>query len=165
MTHEDNIREDLNKALKEKKEIEVSVLRMVFSAIQEKEKKKRYDLYKKISDEKELEQQSKVTPEELQEILSYEAKKRKESIKEFERFNRTEQAEKEKQELLIIEKYLPEQISEQELSEKIKETIEEVQAKGICDMGKVMAGVMIKVKGKADGSTVNSLVKKILTEK
>ena len=78
MTHEDNIREDLNKALKEKKEIEVSVLRMVFSAIQEKEKKKRYDLYKKISDEKELEQQSKEKP-----ILKYrtpQPRKRKVSV-------------------------------------------------------------------------------------
>ena len=91
-----------------------------------------------------------------------EAKKRKEAISEYEKGGREDLLEKEKAELEVLEKYLPEQLSEEEIKKIAKEIIEKVEAKSIKDMGKVMAEMMTRVKGKADGSVVNKIVKELL---
>ena len=164
MTLKEKIKNDLIQALKGKKETEASTLRMLSAAILNKEKEKRYKLSKQKPEltEKELEQESQLTDEEVIEAVSSEIKKRKESILEFEKGERLDLAEKEKAEIEILEKYLPEQLSEEEIKKLAKEVIEKVGAKELKDMGKVMAELMPQVKGKADGSTVSKIVKELL---
>lgn len=160
----EKINQDLNFALREKQELETSVLRLITAAILNKEKEKRF----KVSGEKpdvsakELDKESQLTDEEVIEVISSEAKKRKESIESFEKGERKDLAEKEKRELEILQRYLPEQLSEEELKKLAKEAIEKVGAKEMKDMGGVMAELMPKVKGKAEGGLVSKVVKELL---
>jgi len=170
-----NIREDLKEAVKNREELKSSVLRLLLAAIFNKEKEKRYKLSKEKPElsGKELEEESQLNDEEIIDVISSEAKKRKESIVEFEKGQRMDLpshllekvqglVEKEKKELEILEKYLPEQMSEKEIKRLVKEAIDKTGAKEIKDMGKVMQEVMPKVKGKADGSLVSKIVKELL---
>ncbi len=162
-----NIRENLKEAVKNREELKSSVLRLLLAAIFNKEKEKRYKLSKEkpeLSGE-ELEEKSQLNDEEVIEVISSEVKKRKESILEFEKGKREDLVEKEKKELDILQKYLPEQLSEEELQKLAKEAIEKVGAKELKDMGKIMAELMPQVKGKADGSLVSKIVKDLLIPK
>ena len=94
-------------------------------------------------------------------ILS-EAKKRKEAIEAFTKGGRPEMAEKERKELEILQKYLPEQLSQEEVRKLVEEAIKQTGAATPQDMGKVMAALMPKVKGKADGALLASIVKELL---
>ena len=160
------IQSDLTQALKRGDEITCSTLRMLLAAILSKEKEKRYKISKEEPEltEKELAEKSFLTDEELIEVVSSEIKKRKEAILGFEKGERKELAEKEKSEMEILGKYLPEQLSEEEIERLVKDAIEEVGAGDIKDMGKVMAALMPKVKGKADGSMVSRIVKELLAK-
>ena len=163
----EKIEKDFQKTLKERKAIETSTLRMLKAAIFNNEKEKRYKLSKEkpeLSGE-ELEEESQLNDEEVIEVISSEVKKRKESILEFEKGKREDLVEKEKKELDILQKYLPEQLSEEELQKLAKEAIDKTGAKEIKDMGKVMQEVMPKVKGKADGTLVSKIVKELLIPK
>ncbi len=144
------IKEELNQAVKDNNEIVRSTLRMLLAVINNKEKEKQY---------KEKED---LTEEEIVNIIVSEAKKRRESISEFEKGNRKDLADKEKLELEVLAKYLPEQLSEEEVTSLIKETIEEVGASSLQDLGKVMGALMPKVKGKADGGLISKIVKDLL---
>ncbi len=159
------IQEELRGALKEKKEVKLSTLRMLSAAIVNKEKEKRYKISKRKPEltEKEIEKESQLIDEEVIEVISSEAKKRKEAILEFEKGGREDLVKKEKSELAILEKYLPEQLSEEDIKKIVKEAIEKTGAKEIKEIGKVMAELMPKVKGKADGSLVSKIVKELLT--
>lgn len=169
------IQQDLNSALKEKRELEVSVLRQLLAAILNKEKEKRYRIFKEKSKEKteNLVEEDKssstpfaaawVTDEEVIEVISSEAKKRREAIELYVRGSRPELAEKEKKELEILQRYLPEQLSEEEIKKLAKEAINKTGAKEIKDMGRAMAELMPKVKGRADGSLVGKIVKELLS--
>lgn len=95
-------------------------------------------------------------------VLMKAAKQRKDSIQQFEQANRADLASVEKQELEIIESYLPKMMSEVEIFAIVKETAAAVGATSPADMGKLMGALMPKVKGKADGSIVNRLVKEHL---
>lgn len=167
MSLKSQLQEDLESALKEKREIEISVLRMLKAAIFNKEKEKRYKLTKQKPEltEEELVKDSQLTDEEVIEVVSSEIKKRKEAILEYEKGKREDLVEKEKKELAILEKYLPEQLSEEEIKKLAKEAIEKTGAKEPKDMGKVMAELMPKVKGKAEGGLVSKIVKELLTTK
>jgi len=167
MSLKEKIKNNLAMALKGKKEIEASTLRMLLAAILNKEKEKRYKLSKEKPElkEEELEKGSELTDEEVIEVVSSEVKKRKEAILEFEKGERLDLVEKEKKELEILEKYLPEQLSEGEIKKIAKEIIEKVGAQNLKDIGKVMAELMPKVKGRADGATVSKIVKELLTPK
>ena len=167
MNLKEKIKEDLKTALKEGKEIEVSTLRLLLSAIFNKEKEKRYKLSKQKPEfeEKDLEKESQLVDEEVIEVISSEIKKRKESILEFGKGQRQDLVEKETKEKEILEKYLPEQLSEEGIKKLVKEAIERVEAKEPKDIGKVMAELMPKVKGRADGATVSKIVKELLTPK
>jgi len=160
------LQQDLKNAMKERKELEINVLRMVLSAILNKEKQKRYKLVKENPEleEQELQEKSQLTGEETIKILFSEAKKRKDSIEQFQRGERHDLAEKEKQEAEILKKYLPEQLLESEIKKLAQEVIKEIDAKEIKDMGKVMAQLMPKLKGQADGGTVSKIVKELLSE-
>lgn len=162
-----NIRENLKEAVKNREELKSSVLRLLLSAIFNKEKEKRYKLSKEKPEfeEKDLEKESQLVDEEVIEVISSEIKKRKESIELFEKGKREDLVDKETKEKEILEKYLPEQLSEEEIKKLVKEAIEKIGAKEIKDMGKVMAELMPQVKGKADGSLVSKIVKELLTPK
>jgi len=163
----EKFQEDLKNSLKEKNEIVVSVLRMFLAAVSNKETEKRTKIWKQKPDLKpeELEKESQLTSEELIEVVSSEIKKRKEAILEFGKGKREDLVKKEKAEMEILQKYLPEQLSEEEIKKLAKEAVEKVGAKEIKDMGKVMAELMPKVKGKADGALVSKIVKKLLIPK
>lgn len=158
------IQSNISQAVKGGDEISSSTLRMLSAAIISKEKDKRYAASKENPglSESELVDKSVLTDEEIIEVVSSEVKKRKEAILSFEKGNRPELAEKEKKELEILMKYMPEQISEEELKKIVKEAIEKVGAKEIKDMGKVMAELMPKVKGRADGSQISKIAKEII---
>ncbi len=160
------IQNDLTKAIKGGDEISRSTLRMLLAAILNKEKEKRYKISKTEPDstEKELAEKSVLTDGELIEVISSEVKKGKEAILEFKKGEREDLVKKEKAETEILQKYLPKQLSEEELKKIIKEAVEKVGAKEIKDMGKVMAEIMPKVKGKADGSEVSKIVKELLSQ-
>lgn len=157
----EKIKEDLIKAIKEKEEKVSLTLRGVLASTQLKEKEKRYNFSKEDSNltEEELLEKSSLTEEELIGIIFSEAKKRKEAIFEYEKGKREDLVKKEKEELAILEKYLPEQLSEEEL----KKIIEEAVVSQGKEIGKIMAEVMPKVKGKAEGSQVSRLVKEALS--
>jgi uncharacterized protein YqeY len=99
--------------------------------------------------------------EELQ-VLQRERKRRVEAAEAFRAGGREEQAEDEEYELDVLEEFMPEQLSEDEIEEIIDDVISEVGATNIRDMGRVMAGVMHQVSGRADGSLVSQLVKEKL---
>jgi len=154
MSLKENIQTDLTTSIKEKKEVELSVLRQLFAAFLNKEKEKRFSSKE--------EKDAQLTEEEVQEVVAAEAKKRKEAIEGFEKGGRKESAEKEKKELEILKKYLPEQMAEEELKKLVQEAIEKVGAQELKDMGKIMAELMPKIKGRADGNQVSQIVKELL---
>ena len=92
-------------------------------------------------------------------------KQRKDSLEIYEQQNRTDLAQKEKEEIEIIEKFLPKQLSADELRSEVAAIISEVGASSPADMGKVMGAATKKLAGKADGKTISALVKEMLTNK
>jgi len=167
MKLKDKIQENLKKSQKERDELKVSVLRLLLSSLLNKEKTKRYKIYQTDTNiaEKELNDKSHLTDEEILEVISSEIKKRKEAALGFEKGKRQELAEKEKKEMEILKSYLPEQMSEEEIRKLVKDIIIKVGAKEQKDMGRVMAQLMPKVKGKVDGSLVSGIVKELLSDK
>lgn len=158
----EKINQDLKKAQQEKNELVILVLRGINAAIHNKEIEKRTKLSKQEKDIEKLEKESKIIEEEVMEVVSNEAKKRKEAIEEFKKGNRNDLAEKEQKELEILKKYLPEQIGEDQIREEAKKTIEETNATGPQDTGKVMSVLMPKLKGKAEGGLVSKIVNDLL---
>jgi uncharacterized protein len=96
-------------------------------------------------------------------LLMKAAKQRKESAEIFQKEGRAELAEKELAELEVISRYLPKQLTEEEVTEELKQIIEQVGAKGPQDMGKVMGTATKQLAGKADGKLISEVVKKLLT--
>ncbi len=139
--------EDLKQAQLAKDETKVSTLRLLLSEIKNAEI-------------------AKSTPLQDQDIISIiqkEVKKRKEAAEGFRKGGREESALKEEAELKVLEGYLPAQLSNEELTNIVESSINEVGAKSISDMGRVIGLVMSKVAGKADGGTVSALVKERLS--
>ena len=121
-------------------------LSLVLNALQAAQK----ELRRPLSDEEELQ------------VLQRERKRRLEAAEAFRKGGREEQADDEEYELEVLEEFMPEPLSEEELEEIIDDVISEVGATSIRDMGRVMAGVMHQVSGRADGSVVSQLVKEKL---
>ncbi len=161
----DKLETDFKNALKQKKEIEVSVLRLLKTDIFNKEKEKRYQLSKENPDftDKELEEKSILTDEEILDVIILKTKKSEEAIAEFRKGKRDDLVKKEEQELEVLKTYMPQQLEEKEIKELAKEVIKETKAESIKDMGKVMSGLMPKVKGKASGALISKIVKDLLS--
>ncbi|MCI0531684.1 MAG: GatB/YqeY domain-containing protein [candidate division Zixibacteria bacterium] len=138
----ERINEDLVKAQKSKDTLRLSALRMIKSELRYKEIDKR----KTLSDE------------ETVAVLSTMAKKHRDSIEQFKTGNRSELVAREEAELKVVQDYLPQQLSEGELSKLVDQSISEAGAKGKSDLGKVMKQIMPKVKGRVDGKLLNQLV-------
>lgn len=147
----ETLEEDIKKAMLDRNENVLSALRMLKSAIQYAEINKGVNYS--------------ATDEDVIDVIGKEVKKRRESIDLYEKGGRPELAEKEKKELDIIQRYLPEQLQEDEIKKIVNEAVSTTNASGIQDMGKVMGIVMQQVKGKADAGTVSSIVKSRLTQK
>ena len=145
MSIKDMLNQDMKAALKAGEKDRLSVIRMAKSAILYAEKEKLHEL----------------NDEEIIGVLFREVKKRKQDMEEYRRLGKEEVAKSLEQEIAILS-YLPQPLTQEELEEIIRQTISEVGANGMKDMGKVMGAVMPKVKGRADGSQVSSLVKKLL---
>lgn len=138
--------DDFKVALKTSDSLRVSVLRMAKAAIKNKQIEKRGEL----------------SEDDILSVLSMLLKQRRESIEQFARGGREDLAEKERKELEILQSYLPQQLTLEELDKIIIETIRESSADGIKDIGKVMRLIMPRVKGIADGKNVNQRVKELL---
>ncbi len=159
---QEKINQDLKKAFVGKEELTVSVLRMLNSAIHNKEIEKRTKLSKQEKDIEKLKESSQLIEEEVIEVISSEAKKRKDAIIEFAKGGRQDLADKETKELAILKKYLPEQMSEEQIREIVQKAIAETGAAGPKDTGKVMSALMPKLKGKAEGGIVSKIVNELL---
>jgi len=158
----EKINGDIKQAMIGKNELLLLVLRGINAAIKNKEIEKRTKLSKTEHDVAKLEELCKLSDEEILDVISGEAKKRKDSIFEFAKGNRQDLVDKETKELEILKQYLPEQMSEDAIKNIVKRAIEETKAIGPKDTGKVMSAIMPQVKGKADGSMVSKIVGELL---
>jgi uncharacterized protein YqeY len=150
MSLKDRLSEDMKQAMRDREagKLRLSVIRMVRAAIRNVE----------IDHKKEL------SEEEVLDILAKEAKMRRDSLEEFKKANRPDLVESLEQEIEILLNYLPQQLSESEVRALVSEAVSSTNAAGAKDMGKVMAALMPKVKGRADGKLVNSIVRDMLNK-
>jgi len=162
MSIKNTLKSNIKIAMQEKKTEELSVLRMVMAAVLNKEKEKRSKLNKEGEEESKLDEMSELKDEEILDVISSEAKKRKDSIEQYEKGGRQDLVDQEKKELEILTEYLPEQMSEEEVRKIIIEKIEELGVSGPQDTGKAMGAIMPILKGKADGGIVNNIVQEEL---
>jgi len=144
----EKIIEDLKTAMKEKDQIRLATLRMVKSAMQNKV------IEKKVKD---------LSDEDMLQLIQKQIKQRKDSIEQYEAGKRDDLVKKENSEIEVLKKYLPQQLSQEELKAIIAEAVAVTGAKLKQDMGKVMKEVIPKVKGRADGKEINQLVNDALS--
>jgi len=142
-------------ALKAGDQFLLGVLRMLLASILTKEKDRKF--------KEKIEGEAQLSDDEIISVISSEIKKRKDAIVLYEQGKRPELAERETKEIEILKKYLPQQLSAEELKKLVQESITKVGAKEMKDMGKVMADLNPKIKGKADGSEVSKIVKELLS--
>ena len=139
---------DLVSAMKNKDKLTLSVLRMVKGAMQLEEINVKHEL----------------NDDEVIRIISKQIKTRKDSIAEFEKGNRTDLIEATNNEIKILENYMPEQMTEEEISKVIDEVFTQINPTGPSDMGKIMGTISPLVKGKADMGLVNKMIKEKLNK-
>ena len=143
----DLIKTQVTSSMKDGDKFRTTVLRMIVAEIQ------------KI----EIEEKSNLSELQITSILEKMIKQRKDAITQFEQAKRQELADKEKQEIVIIKEFLPEQMSEEEISKLVSLTISEVGANSMKDMGRVMSSIKPLIAGKADSGLVSQMVKKALS--
>lgn len=146
MSLKERLANDLKEAMKSKDQLRKNVITLIRSDIKQIEVDKRV----------ELEEQD------IIDVISRQLKQRKDALDEFHKGGRQDLVEQTEQEVQYLLQYLPEQMSEEEITNIVKETISELGANSIKEMGKVMAAVIPKVKGRADGKIVNQVVKQQL---
>jgi hypothetical protein len=146
MSLQQRLDDDLKVAIKSSDNLKTSVVRMAKAAIKNKQIEKRREL----------------SDEEIISVISMLLKQRRESIELFSKGGREDLVEKEKQELSILQSYLPSQLTPDELDRLIIDAIKEASAEGVKDIGKVMRILMPQVKGSADGKVVNQRVMELL---
>ncbi len=140
------IETDLKDAMKAQDATRRDTLRLILSALRGAEK----ELQRPLHDDEELQ------------VLQRERKRRVEAAEAFRAGGREEQAQAEEQELAVLQEFMPEQLSEEELEEVVDDAIAEVGATSMRDFGRVMADVMPQVSGRVDGSVVSRLVREKL---
>lgn len=157
------ISQDMITAVKAREKVRSLVLRSLNSAIKNTEIIKRTKI-SKGSEGGDLEKMSLLTDEEVIGVISSQIKQRKDSISEFEKANRQDLVQKEKEEMDILMSYLPPQMSEAEVRDIVANAIAKTGANTVKEMGRVMAFIMPQVKGKADGTMVSGIVKEMLSK-
>lgn len=150
MSLKERLAEDMKQAMKDKEagKLRLSVIRMVRAGI------------KNI----EIDRKSELSDAEVLDVLAKEVKMRRDSMEEFRKGNRMDLVETLEQEVAILMGYLPQQLEEAEVRALVEQAIAETQATSPKDMGKVMAALMPKVKGRADGKLVNTIVRDLLNQ-
>ena len=148
MSIKDLLTEDMKQAMRDKEsgKLRLSVIRMARANIKNIE----------IDEKREL------NDDEVLAVLVKEVKMRQDSLEEFAKAGREELVEQAKQEIAILRKYLPEQLSDEDLRALVEEAVAETGAAGPKDMGKVMAALMPKTRGRADGKRINTMVRELL---
>lgn len=146
MQFSEKLSDDYKDALRSGDKSRVAILRMIKAAVKNRE----------------IEKGSLLTDDEIYAVFRSFVKRANESIEQFSKAGRMDLAEKEKEELSIMQGYLPQQPGEDEIRKLVKEIIIETGAAGPKEMGKVMKAVMAKTKGQVDGKLVSNLVKEML---
>jgi hypothetical protein len=149
MNLQERITKDMQAALKNKNKAELDTLRTVVSELKDERIKKMKDL----------------TEDDVLNVLNRAVKKRREAIQLYKQGNRPDLVENEQNQVQIIQKYLPEQLSEEEMISVLERILNQVGADSERDIGKVMGPAMQELKGKADGKVVKELVRKMLISK
>ncbi len=139
--------EDLKVSMKDKNVTRKNVVQMVRAAVLQVEKDKQIE----------------VTDDQIVEIIAKEAKKRKDSISDYEKSGRQDLLDQIKEEISMLEEYLPEQLSIEEVEAKVKEIITELGASSMKEMGMVMKTAKERLGASADGKTINDVAKKLLS--
>jgi uncharacterized protein YqeY len=147
MTLRSRLEEDLKAAMRAREAVRRDTIRYLRSEVQKAEKT----------------EQREFDDEDVLRVLGRQAAQRRESIEAFVKGGRQDLVDKEEAELEIILEYMPEQMSEEQIAELVQAAIKEVGASGPQDMGKLMGRLMPQTRGKADGRTVNEIVRKLLS--
>jgi len=150
MTFSQRVDEDLTEAMRAKNASKLGVLRMLKSAL-------KYAAIEKSGAEGEL------TDAESAQVVRKQVKQRQDSIESFEKGGRAELVAKEREELSILQSYLPQTMSADELAQVVRETIAEIGATSKAQMGMVMKALQAKANGRADGKTLSQEVQKQLS--
>ena len=147
MSMMENVAKDLTSAMKEQDKFTLSVLRMLKSALQ----------LEKISEKHDL------TDDEVITVVKRQVKTRKDSMSEYEQYNKMEEVENLKKEIEVLSKYLPPELSKEEIEKVLDDIFAEIKPESIKDMGKIMKEATAKLGNAADMSLVSSLVKEKLS--
>ena len=143
MSLQQKISDALKEGMRAKDEAKLSSLRLVLTAMKKREKEVRRPL----------------EDQEVGAVISSQIKQRRESIDQYRKVGREDLAEAEERELEVLQAFMPEQLSVEEVSQAVDEVIAEVGAVSMRDMGKVMKATMAKLAGRADGRAINAMVK------
>jgi len=148
MSTKERLTEDMKQAMKDKEagKLRLSVIRMVRASIKNVE----------------IDRKRELAEEEVLDVLAKELKLRRDAMEEFEKGNRLDLVENLEKEVVILMDYLPQQLTEEEVRAFVTDAVAQTQASNAKDMGKVMAALMPKVKGRADGKLVNTIVREML---
>ena len=146
MSLKQKLQEDLKSSMKNKDAIKKSVITLIRSSIKQYEVDNRVELQ----------------DDEIVDLIAKQLKQTRDSREEFAKAGRDDLVSKAEAEIEVLQEYLPQQLSEEELNEIVISTISEVGATSMKDMKKIMTSIMPKVKGRADGKLINELVKKNL---
>lgn len=143
MSLQEQISAALKDAMRARDEVKMATLRLVLTAIKNREKEAR----------------SLLEDQEVISVITTQIKQRRESIEQYQKAGREDLVQREESELQILQGYMPEQVSEEEIANTLDEIIAEVGAVSMKDMGKVMKAAMAKLAGKAEGGVINAMVK------
>ena len=146
MSLKEKLMEDLKNSMKNKDTVRKNVVTMVRASIKQREVDERIEL----------------SDEDIIDIISKQVKEKRDVIEDFKKGGREDLVALTNKEIEILLEYLPKQLSEEDVEKIVRETITEIGAKSIKDMGMVMKSVLPKIKGKSDGSLVNKIARKYL---
>lgn len=149
----DRVREDLTEAMKAKDKVRLRTLRSLRAALANKEIEQREE-----GCETALSEQEQLA------VVRKQVKQRKDSIEQYEEAGREDLVEKEQEELAVLEDYLPDRLSDDELAEHLEDIIDDVNATSMADMGAVMGRAMDELRGRVDGSRVQEMVQSRLSD-
>jgi uncharacterized protein YqeY len=149
MSLKDRLDQDLKAAMREKAQLKLDTVRMLKSAVKYRE----IELMKPLDDAG------------VQAVIASEVKRRRDAAEQYRAGNRADLADKEEAEIAILQGYLPQQLTEEELRAKVDEAVAKVGAQGMKDMGAVMKALMPEVQGRAEGKAVSDMVKARLSAK
>lgn len=146
MTIKDKLKEDLKTAMKEKDSIRKNVVQLIKAGVLQVEKDKQVTL----------------DDDGVLDVIAKQLKQRRDSLPDYEKSGREDLIAQLKRETDILMEYLPAQLTEEELTELVKEAVAQTGASSVKDMGKIMAAVMPKAKGRADGREINRIARELL---